>query len=112
MKLIQTLTALLLATSAHAEFLTGNELLEKLNASDSGIRLMGYGYVAGVHDAGRGAVHCSPQSITIKQIGDMAQAYLTNAPSERHHNADGLMLRMFGAVRPCEKKQQKPAAQV
>lgn len=93
------------ATSAHAEFMTGNDLLAKLtDKTDNWSYAVGIGYISGVHDAGRSVVHCSPVTVTMGQLGDMTRMRLEQVPAILHLSADVLILDMLKTAWPCAKK--------
>lgn len=102
----KTFAILLAATaiSAHAEFLSGNQLLEYMRSQEVIQRSAADGYLMGVHDLGRGAVHCSPSSVTLKQLRDMTGQFLDAAPSIRHRSADHLVSLLMAEAWPCPKK--------
>lgn len=105
MKRIAICIALAAPTIAHAEFLTGNDLLAKLtDKTDNWGYAVGIGYVSGVHDAGRSVVHCSPVTVTMGQLGDMTRMRLEQVPAIRNLSADVLILDMLKAAWPCAKK--------
>jgi hypothetical protein len=93
---------LLVSSSAHAGFLSGNKLLEYMNAEPEW-RMFAMGYVAGVHDAGDKAVFCSPDSIKVGQTRDIVKVYLETHPAERHELADTLILRVLKQHYPCKR---------
>ena len=74
------LAVAMLATVAHAEFISGNELLQRLESSESYDRGLGMGYVAGVFDATSGLHHCSPSSVSLGQMRDMTLKALRAMP--------------------------------
>ena len=98
------LTLLLAATSAHAEFVTGNKLFENMASTDATRRTFALAYVAGVHDAGRGILHCSPESITVGQVNDMTKQLLERLPAERHLSADQFVIGVLQEAYPCAQK--------
>ena len=104
MKKLIALT-LLACASAHAEFFTGNDLLQKLNGSAME-SMVGLGYVMGVFDAARGAEHCPPDSITAGQVRDMVKLHLENTPSTRHFVADVQVRYVLGKAWPCADKKK------
>lgn len=92
------------ATAAHAEFLDGNALLQRIqstNATDSAIAV---GYVIGVHDATRGSKHCSPDGISSGQVRDMVLRSLLAVPEKRHLTADLIIAATLGVEWPCAAK--------
>lgn len=96
------LIALLFPIAAHAEFYTGNILLDKLQSHNTIDKAVALGYVMGVFDANQGATHCAGnRDITAGQIQDMARAYLENNPSNRNRTADILLGELFKKAWPC-----------
>jgi hypothetical protein len=87
---------------AHAEFYTGNDLLERLNGTDVQ-RNIALGYVGGVADALNNRIICMP-SATLGQTRDIVKQYLENNPSIRHYSADSLIQSVLSSTWPCAKK--------
>lgn len=94
----------IVCSSAHAEFFTGNDLLSRIESDNTSLQFMGMGYVLGVHDLGRNALHCSPTGVASGQVRDIVSAYLRSFPARRHLSADGLISDALGLVWPCPKK--------
>ena len=94
----------LLASSAHAEFFTGNNLYSKLTSSGMD-QILALGYVMGVFDTKRGVDFCPPGEVVAGQVKDIVQNYLERAPQHRHLTGDILTLAALGSVWPC--KQQR-----
>lgn len=93
------------STCAHAEFFNGNDLLAKLNDTNSVVnRAIANGYVAGVFDAGFGVMHCASLSISVKQAADVVRLALESSPADRDKAADALVLRALGLAWPCQNK--------
>jgi len=95
-----------IATLAHAEFVSGNDLLAKLDSSDQMQRGFAFGYIAGAFDAGIRAVHCAPDSVVIKQVVDMVKKLLTDTPELRHQSGDRYVFAATKAAWPCAKKSK------
>ena len=106
MKATLILAAALAATSASAEFLTGNELLERINAEASYDRGIALGYIMGAFDAGQGTTHCAPANVTAGQVRDMVKNVLTSAPAARHHSADSFVSYALMEAWPCKKRER------
>jgi hypothetical protein len=102
MKKLTAIAALVCGT-AHAEFLTGNDLLAKFNGSDIQ-QMVGLGYVIGVFDATMGAAHCPPANVTSGQVQDVVKNHLIATPSTRHYVADVQVRYILGQTWPCKKK--------
>lgn len=86
---------------AHAEFMDGNRLLDKIVSSSYYEQGSGMGYIMGVADMGLGVVHCTPANATAGQLQDMVRNYLNNVPGQRHLTADALINRVLKAAWPC-----------
>lgn len=97
----------LLGGSAHAEFMTGNDLLQEINGDTYAARGAGLGYVIGVFDTLHSITHCPPKDVTSGQVRDMVRNYLTNVPGERHLSADVLVARVLKAAWPCPTTQRR-----
>lgn len=97
------IAALVFCASAptSAEFLTGNDLLERLRSADEGPRVMALGYIIGAADAGNGTKHCLPTTATAGQVRDVVHQWLEKTPRVRHHSADSIVNLMLGIVYPC-----------
>ncbi len=89
---------------AHAEFMSGNKLLNDLQSANVIDRMVGMGYVQGVMDAHTRALYCPPNGITAGQVTDMAKKYLEENPSIRHTAADGILAQLFKPIWPCPKR--------
>lgn len=107
-KIITAVVWLTACATAQAEFLTGNNLLSKMNG-DGMDKAQAIGYVQGVFDTGQGVFHCTPngQHITTGQIYDMAKYYLEASPEKRHYSADSLIVGMLTKAWPCPKKENR-----
>jgi hypothetical protein len=108
-RLILTLSLALACVSARAEFVTGNELLTRMNG-DATARAFALAYVAGVHDSMRGIAHCSPESVTLGQVHDMTRQLLDRLPSDRHMSADQFVVAALTQAWPCEKPKSSRGA--
>jgi hypothetical protein len=98
------LALLTLAAPAHAEFFSGNDLLERLS---DGRRLMAMGYVAGVFDSSWQRVHCAPPTTSLAQATSAVEYMLHNLPAERWRPAELLVLASLQATWPCAQQQQQ-----
>lgn len=79
---------LALATTAHAEFVTGNNLLASLKKADAAERAAAIGYIVGVADTLEGSVSCLPKSVTVPQVVDLVVQWLEHNPRLRHNSGD------------------------
>jgi len=95
--------AMLASVSAHAEFRTGNKLLEQMNGTPME-KMLSLGYVMGVSDTLQGATVCPPETLTAGQASDMVKKYLEDNPSVRHLAGDAIVNRVLSSVWPCAKR--------
>jgi hypothetical protein len=103
MKHIIAALALVVSTTASAEFLDGNELLNRING-DAGDVNIATGFILGVHDASEGGVHCSPDNIAASQLRDMVKKTLQQYPEMRHRAAWLFVQWTLERAYPCQKK--------
>lgn len=89
---------------AHAQFMTGNKLLERMNGSLQERAYAG-GYVIGVHDAWRGEFGCSPNDATAGQVSDVVRQFLETNPQHRHQSAEIIIGAALHSTWPCPKKK-------
>lgn len=94
-----------LATAAHAEFKTGNQLWNQMNG-DSIDRVHAMGYVAGVADVGHGVQHCAPSGVTLGQAFDVVKQSMERTPSIRHLSADVLVNAALAVTWPCANNRR------
>ena len=104
MKIVPILLAALLATSAHADFKNGNELLEGLNHDNYYNRGYALGYISAVVDSYSGIFICPPGTITGGQVQDIVKNYLVQNPATRHQGASLLAYNAMVEFFPCKKK--------
>lgn len=88
---------------AHAEYISGNDLLSRLNSESYSDRGFALGYVAGVADALDGFILCIPEGVTIGQLKDITTTHLRASAQTRHKSAAGLIMDALVAVWPCKK---------
>lgn len=96
------IAALLVASSAHAEFWDGNKLLAKMNG-EIVEQMQALGYVMGASDVGYGTNHCPPSNVTAGQMEDIVKRHLNNNPATRHFTADSIIYRALRNVFPCQQ---------
>lgn len=107
MKVELILLACLAAGTASAEFLTGNRLLDLSRSAERYERTAADGYIMGVHDTGRGVVHCTPGGVTYTQVRDLSLQFIAAQTAHRHNSADSLILAVLAQAFPCPKRQNK-----
>lgn len=98
------LISALCASTAHAEFFTGNDLLTRMHSADLYDNMIAMGYVMGIFDSHRGVGHCPPENVTSGQVRDMVKLHLESSPSMRQHTADLHVKFVFSRAWPCAKK--------
>lgn len=101
------LIAALCASTAHAEFLTGNDLLQRLESDSAVERVAGLGYIMGVADAVLGVEQCAPGNVTAGQMRDMVRNHLTSNPSVRHITADVQVRYVLKNAWPCANSNRR-----
>ena len=83
MKKLLALALLTLSTVASANYITGNDLLDRMNRSDPMQDMFVYGYVAAVSDFSRGDLHCAPMNVSIGQVRDLTHQRLLRPSYQR-----------------------------
>jgi hypothetical protein len=90
---------------AHAAgFVTGNDLLRRMDSQDSFDRLYALGFVLGVHDTLSDEVICAPQGATAGQLRDVVRKHLTSNPETRDLGAATIVMVSLAITYPCSKK--------
>lgn len=97
------LSAAVACGPAHAEFYTGNDLLQMMDGDTYADKGMALGFVAGVSDAWQGVSICIPKSATLGQVHDIAKRHLRDNPQTRHLTAESLIRNVLERVWPCRK---------
>ena len=97
---------LLTASSAQAQFLSGNELYSSITSSEDYKRLYAIGYVAGIADLGNKTLHCINQGVTMGQVFDVAKRYLERNPEIRDYSAESLVSLALAQAWPCPTKKR------
>ena len=105
MKKLIAIAALMCGT-AHAEFMTGNDIYKWGEESATSNLSWGmlYGYVSGVYDASRGVSHCSPLDVRLQQVVDMVRNHVAANPALRHYPGDTIIVYVLKQAWPCPKK--------
>ena len=94
----------MVASAAHAEFYSGNELLSRMQSSEQVDRMLAMGYIAGVVDSFNGIIMCAPPTITLGQTLDIVKLSMITKPQNRHYSADSLIVLALKEVWPCPTK--------
>jgi hypothetical protein len=90
---------------AHANgFVSGNDLLRRMDSQETFDRLYALGFVLGVHDTLGGEVICAPQGATAGQLRDVVRKHLTNNPETRDLGAATIVMVSLAVTYPCSKK--------
>lgn len=99
----------LVTSSAHAQFVDGNELFARMNGNAAQVN-NAVGYVMGVADAELGTLWCPPANVTVRQVFDMTKQFLEAVPEKRHENASAFVIAAVRTNFPCKPKPDaKPA---
>lgn len=100
----------LAASSAHAQFMDGNDLYERMNST--GFKLVSaQAYVMGVADAELGTLWCPPPSVALRQVFDITKQFLEVVPEKRHESASAYVIAAVRTTWPCKPKHDtKPAS--
>lgn len=93
----------LLSAPAHADFKSGNELLDHTNVDNYYNKGNAMGYIMGVVDAYSSIYICPPATITGGQVQDIVKSYLAQNPATRHEGASILVFRAMVEFFPCKK---------
>ena len=98
---------LMIPALARAEFLTGNDLYQKLTSTSVVDKMYALGYVVGVYDVNVHITICprAENVITAGQVQDITIQYLTLNPGQRHRNAEVLVRDALKQVWPCANRQ-------
>ena len=98
--------ALIAPALANAEFLSGNDLLQRINGEGS-YPMFALGYIAGISDVNNGTLVCPTSSVTLGQMKDMVRNHLNDNPQFRHFTADVIVLHVLKAAFPCKQTGQQ-----
>ena len=93
---------LLIPTIVSAEFVSGNQLLNDIQSTETVRRTFAMGYVAGVADAHNSVTYCPPAGVSLGQLRDMTEQYLIINASMRNLSADVLIGDMLNRRWPCK----------
>lgn len=108
-KVIAGVLLSLCVSGAHAEFETGNTLLNKLEVNNNPVeRGFGLGFIVGVYDALVHIKFCpgDETGITVGQVVDITKRFLHNNPSVRHKSAEVLVAQALSQVWPCKQNKR------
>lgn len=98
------LLAAFAASTAHAEFKTGNKLYEQLRG-DTLDTAHALGYIMGVADSIQGVAYCPRDGMTAGQMSDTVKNYLEQRPQNRHLSADVIVTAVLKAHWPCPERK-------
>ena len=103
---------LMVPAMSNAEFVSGNDLLSKMNSSDYMDKTYALGYVLGAADAAQSIKVCIPNNAGVNagQVHDIVKQYLNANPSVRNYSADLIVTDALKRIWPCATKPQgRPA---
>ena len=104
MKAAKYLAALALcAGPAHAEFMDGNKLYERMTSGKNTDYAMTLGYIIGVADTMQEVAHCAPPNVTAGQLIDMVKLHLEQNPSQRNRTGDLIVIHVLKTAWPCRR---------
>ena len=103
MKKLAIVLAGMVSLSAHSEYVSGNDLLERLNGESFFTKGFAMGYILGAADAGYRTWHCTPLTVQAGQAQDIVKLYLVNNPTVRPVSADSIVNIALGIAYPCKK---------
>ena len=97
---------LMVPAMARAEFLTGNELYQKMTSTDHGDRMYAMGFVVGAYDIGVHVFFCprTEQGITVGQVQDIVRNYMAANPGQRNRTAEFMVREAFKEIWPCANR--------
>lgn len=98
------ISLLFVPVMAHAEFHSGNSLLDKLKSPEVMDRIQALGYIQGVSDTLQNGSHCIPGNVTAGQLVDMVKNYLENVPMVRNKTADEIVVHVLKTAWPCANR--------
>jgi Rap1a immunity proteins len=104
MKKLLLITLAVTTSMAQAEYLSGNDLLTRLNSEGIADRGFALGYIAGVSDGLEDILVCAPTGSTTGQARDIVWQYLRINPQSRHQGAALLVVEALQRVWPCRQK--------
>jgi hypothetical protein len=103
MKKLILAALMVVSISAHAEFMSGNDLLQYINGDGSDVSFAN-GYIAGIADTQANENICLPGSVALKQVRDMVAQTLMLNPTKRHLSADLFVVKSLSDAFPCPKR--------
>jgi hypothetical protein len=92
---------------AHAEFMTGNTLLQMQRSTSTVENMVALGYVQGVFDTTQHIIHCASGNLTAGQVNDIARQYLEVNPQTRNKTADILLSDAYQKTWPCPTNSRR-----
>ena len=96
---------MLAASSAHAQFMDGNDLYDRMNST--GVKLVSaQGYIMAVADSELGVEWCPPSNVTLRQVFDLTKRMLETLPDKRHENASYFVSASIRNAWPCPKQKK------
>ena len=97
----------MLASTAEAQYQSGNEIYSDLTGRTDAEQMFALGYVIGVVDAYIQKEVCVPQSVTQGQLAEVVKQFLASRPQIRHQPADILVVIAVKQHWPCQNGRKK-----
>lgn len=92
---------LVLAMPAHAYFVDGNTLLERMEDPGTVKPMVALGFVLGVADSFEQTQICLPENVRAQQLYDLVRDWLRANPDKRHVQAAAIVLVVLRQAWPC-----------
>lgn len=109
MKIAAALLALV-ATTSHAEFVSGNDLARWLG--DEKLTSLGQGYIIGAADTLHGIVHCRPGNVTATQVVEIVKKNIQVFPERLHFSGDSIVTESLKQLWPCPDRKPRGERQL
>lgn len=101
-------TLTFMCISAHAEFKSGTDIMQDLEADQRGDATykigVTTGYVMGVADSVAGILQCYPASATVMQTKQIVYNYMKSHPESWNKSADQIIIDALKRTWPCPTK--------
>jgi len=100
----------LVATTSHAEFVSGNDLARWLG--DEKLAGLGQGYIIGAADTLHGIVHCRPGNVTATQVVEIVKKNIQVYPERLHFSGDSIVTESLKQLWPCPERRPRGERQL
>lgn len=101
------LSLLFICSTAQAQFQSGNDLHQDINASSPQSNMYALGYIIGVTDSFIGTAICIPKGVSQGQLMDVVKNFLARAPQARNLPANVIVMVAVEEHWPCPKGKKK-----